>query len=163
MFHYYGEYWWRTAAHIDLKLVFHAMPNCTCVSLLISPRTKWPPYRRRYFQTYYDESIFYSSSSFTEVCSQGSNWHRGKISSGNGLAPDRRQAITWTSADPVHRRIYAAPGGDELTALNILHLMLILDLLDSENIMHVDVFMRELSYEIIEQQGAYSMTSLWSK
>ena len=29
--------------------------------------------------------------------------------------------------------------------------------------MHVDVFMQELSYEVIEQQEAYSFTSLWSK
>ena len=28
--------------------------------------------------------------------------------------PDSRQAITWTNADPVHRRIYATVGGDEL-------------------------------------------------
>ena len=28
----------------------------------------------------------------------------------------RRQAIIWTNADPVHRRIYAAPGGDGLTS-----------------------------------------------
>ena len=28
---------------------------------------------------------------------------------------NRRQAITWTNADPVHRRIYAALGGDELS------------------------------------------------
>ena len=38
------------------------------------------------------------------------------IGSGNGLAPKRRQAITWTNADPAHWRIYAALGGDELTA-----------------------------------------------
>ena len=25
-----------------------------------------------------------------------------------------RQAIIWTYADPIHWRIYAAPGGDEL-------------------------------------------------
>ena len=37
------------------------------------------------------------------------------IGSGNGLAPNRRQAITWTNADPVDWRIYAALGGDELT------------------------------------------------
>ena len=36
------------------------------------------------------------------------------IGSGNGLAPNRWQAITWTSADPVHWRIYAALGGDVL-------------------------------------------------
>ena len=30
--------------------------------------------------------------------------------------PNRHQAIIWTNADPVHRRIYAALGGDELKA-----------------------------------------------
>ena len=35
--------------------------------------------------------------------------------SGNGLAPNRRQAITCTNADPVHWSIYAALGGDKLT------------------------------------------------
>ena len=32
------------------------------------------------------------------------------IRSGNGLAPNRRQAITWTNADPFHWRMYAALG-----------------------------------------------------
>ena len=32
---------------------------------------------------------------------------------GNGLVPTRGQAITWTNADPVLWRIYAALGGDE--------------------------------------------------
>ena len=31
----------------------------------------------------------------------------------NGLALNRRQAITWTNADPIHWRIYAVLGGDE--------------------------------------------------
>ena len=35
---------------------------------------------------------------------------------GNGLAPNRRQAIIWTNVDPIHRSIYAARGGDELIA-----------------------------------------------
>ena len=34
--------------------------------------------------------------------------------SGNGSTPKRRQFITWTNADPVHWRIYATLGGDEL-------------------------------------------------
>ena len=42
--------------------------------------------------------------------------------SGNGLAPYRRQAIIWTSADPVHWRIYAALGGDELIVSFIVNL-----------------------------------------
>ena len=37
------------------------------------------------------------------------------IGSGNGLVPNRRQAITWTKADPVHRRINTTLGGDELS------------------------------------------------
>ena len=32
----------------------------------------------------------------------------------NGLAPDRRQAIIWTNAHPIHWRLYAALGRDEL-------------------------------------------------
>ena len=31
-----------------------------------------------------------------------------------GLASNRRHAIIWTNADPIHWRIYAALGGDEL-------------------------------------------------
>ena len=31
----------------------------------------------------------------------------------NGLVPNRRQAITWTNADPVRLRIYAELDGDE--------------------------------------------------
>ena len=33
--------------------------------------------------------------------------------SDSGLAPNRRQAIIWTNAGPIHWRIYAALGGDE--------------------------------------------------
>ena len=39
--------------------------------------------------------------------------NKATFGSGNGLAPKRRQAIIWTNADPVHRRIYAALGGNE--------------------------------------------------
>ena len=41
------------------------------------------------------------------------------IGSGNGLAPSRRQAIIWTNADPIHWRIYAALGGDELNEMEV--------------------------------------------
>ena len=33
---------------------------------------------------------------------------------GNGLTPNRRQAIIWTNADPAQWRIYAALVGEEL-------------------------------------------------
>ena len=38
--------------------------------------------------------------------------------SGNGLPYNMRQAITWTNAGPVHRRIYAAVGWDDLTNIS---------------------------------------------
>ena len=52
-----------------------------------------------------------SDSNFTEGVQLTIN---SSIGSDNGLAPTRRQAIIWTNVDPVHRRIYAALGGDEL-------------------------------------------------
>ena len=45
-----------------------------------------------------------------EVCSYGSNWQQVSIGSGNGLAPNRRQAIIWTNADAVHWLKNAALG-----------------------------------------------------
>ena len=33
----------------------------------------------------------------------------------NGLASNRLQAIIWTSANPIHWRLYAVPVGDELS------------------------------------------------
>ena len=48
-----------------------------------------------------------SDSSFTEICSQESNWQCPSIGSSNGLALNSRQAITWTNADPVHWRKYS--------------------------------------------------------
>ena len=41
--------------------------------------------------------------------------NKAGIDSGNGLAPNKRQAVTWTNDDPVHWRIYVALGRDELT------------------------------------------------
>ena len=51
----------------------------------------------------------------------------------NGLALNRRQAIIWTNADPVHWYIHAAIGGDELTmheSFNILEIILDKDLMN---------------------------------
>ena len=41
---------------------------------------------------------------------EGSIGYMVSIGSDNGLAPNRRQAITWTNDDPVHWRMYAPPG-----------------------------------------------------
>ena len=39
--------------------------------------------------------------------------NKASIGSGDGLALDRQQVITWTNADPVHWCIYVALGGDK--------------------------------------------------
>ena len=84
------------------------------------PRTKWLPFRRRRLCMHFHEwKVLYFDLNFNEVCSSGSNWQYTSVCSGNGLAPNRRQAITWTNGSPVHWRIYAALGGDELTQVCI--------------------------------------------
>ena len=56
----------------------------------------------------------YVDSNFTDVCSVGYDKPWIIISSGNGLAPNRRQAIAWTNDDPVHGCLYVAPELSEL-------------------------------------------------
>ena len=51
----------------------------------------------------------------TEVCFYGFNWQYPNIGSANGSAPNRRRAIIWTNAYPIHWPIYVALGGDEFT------------------------------------------------
>ena len=63
-------------------------------------------------------NIWISNKISFEICSLGSNWQYVSIGSDNGMAPSRWQAIVWTNADPVHRRIYAALGENELTAIS---------------------------------------------
>ena len=64
--------------------------------------------------------IFYFDRNFAEVCSLGPNWQDVSIGSGNGMSPNRRQAITLTNADSVHRLIHAALGEDELTIYSLV-------------------------------------------
>ena len=49
------------------------------------------------------------------------NWTWISIDSGNGVVPNKRQAITWTNCDSVNRRIYAALGGDELITFHAIN------------------------------------------
>ena len=55
----------------------------------------------------------------TEINSYLPNWQQCSIGLDNGLAPNRRQAIIWTNADPIHWRIYAALGGDEFNCVAV--------------------------------------------
>ena len=82
--------------------------------------TKWPPFRKRYFHMHFREwKILYFDYNFTDVCPQGSNWQSSSIGLDNGLAPNRRQPIIWTNADPINWRIYATLW-DELTQMFIV-------------------------------------------
>ena len=99
---------------MDLEMTF-AKWRPFCLGL-ISLWTKWPPFRRQHVQTHFLEwKYFYFKQNFIQRCFLGSNWQYVGIALHNGLAPFRRQAIIWTNVDPVHRRIYAALVGDELT------------------------------------------------
>ena len=66
---------------------------------------------RRHFQKHFLEWRWYNANSnLTEICYQESNWQQASISSGNGLAPNRRQAIIWTNDEPVHWHICGTRG-----------------------------------------------------
>ena len=82
--------------------------------LLIPPWTKWPPFRRRYFQMHFSESnVLYFDWNFTTFCTQVSNKQLPIIGLDNRFAPNMRQAIIWSNADLIHWHIYA-PGKDQL-------------------------------------------------
>ena len=71
--------------------------------------TTWPPFRRQHFQVHFlDRNILNLKYDFTGTCSLGSNWQYGNISSYNGLAPNRRQAISWSNVGMFYWRIYAS-------------------------------------------------------
>ena len=59
-------------------------------------------------------AISQTNWNFTGVCFLVSNWQQPCIALGNGLVPNKRHAIIWISADPIHWRLYAAIMGDEL-------------------------------------------------
>ena len=101
---------------IDLVL-----PEYYFIQVLVHlPLEKWPPFRRRYLPMHFRKwKYFYLEKNVTEFHSRGLNWQLPITASDNGLAPNRRQAIIWTNADPNNWRIYAVLGGDELIFTNI--------------------------------------------
>ena len=55
-----------------------------------------------------DKSSYFDSE-FLDLCSQGSSWQQFIIVSGNGMAPNRPQAITWINDGLLCGCIYAIP------------------------------------------------------
>ena len=58
----------------------------------------------------FKQKLLYFDSNFNEICSQGSNEQYASISSDNGLAPNSRQAIIWTSDGLVYCYSIHVPG-----------------------------------------------------
>ena len=109
---------WHTLRDIWNSVCKHINPMFS-VQPTTDPSNPYPPGQnghhsgRRHSQMHFLEWTW-SDSNFTEICSQGSNWQHASIGLDSGLAPNSRQAIIWTNADPIHWHIYAALGGDEL-------------------------------------------------
>ena len=73
---------------------------------------------RQHFQMHFHEwKVIYFDMNFIEICFWGRNWQSLSIGSGNGLAPNRRQTIIWTNANPVYQCIYVALGWVNLVIL----------------------------------------------
>ena len=76
-----------------------------------------PTYSTDKVQTHWGQTICMQivvfSWNFIGVCAQGSIWWYINISSDNGLAPSRRQAIIWTNDGLIRLYIYASVDLDE--------------------------------------------------
>ena len=64
----------------------------------------------KFSNAFFDMKIFFIRISLT-VVPVGAIDRRSQMVQVNGLAPNRRQAITWTNVDPVQWRMCAALGG----------------------------------------------------
>ena len=64
---------------------------------------KWSPYSDGCFEWIFLIDMIWSCFKFHRGLFLGSNWQYVTIGSGYGLAPNRRQAITWTNLDKDHR------------------------------------------------------------
>ena len=121
-YHFAGNYWTELIHHHHHPTPHPQPPPPTPTPPPSHPTpptpptcTKWLPFHRRYFHMHFHKwNVLYFGWNFAEFSSEGPNWQWPSICLDNGLTPNRRQANIWTNADPIHWRIYAAVGGDEL-------------------------------------------------
>ena len=86
------------------------------INWFISPWTKWPPFYRQQNALLWIESFVFWFKfwlMFVPECQIDNKWALVHVMAWCGIG-DKRQDITWTNADPVHRRIYASLGGEEM-------------------------------------------------
>ena len=89
-----------------------------------SPLKKWLQFHRRQFQAHLHQRNFFISNQISLRFDL-----KGNVL-GYGLAPNRRQAISWTNAGPVDRGIYTALGTDDSSwhpECDLLHIALEFD------------------------------------
>ena len=81
---------------IAYPLLWHPSGSCEHIEVWI----KWLTFCRQNFQMYLIPWKFLNCiQNFTGVCSWGFNWHYVSTGSGDGLAPNRWQAIIWHTDD----------------------------------------------------------------
>ena len=99
-------------------------PECNGVHITLIYGTKWPPFRRRHPSMHFlQRNAYISIKILLKLIPNGPISNTPalvqimvcRLVSDNGLAPNRRQPIIWTNADPIHWRIYVALGEDVLT------------------------------------------------
>ena len=94
-----------------LHVVYHVLTSIQNDIYVIEALTQL---HQRHFQMHILWKWLCICFNFTEFCSFGCNWWWVIIDSGNGLVPNRHQAITWTNNDTIHGRISASPGLNKL-------------------------------------------------
>ena len=100
-----------------LHVVYHVLTSIQNDIYVIEALTQL---HQRHFQMHILGKWLCIWFNFTEFCSFGCNWWWVIIDSGNGLVPNRHQAITWTNNDTIHGYIYASPGLNKLTHLPLV-------------------------------------------
>ena len=81
----------------------------------LRPRQNGRHFCRRHFHVHFLEwKLSNFKWNFIEICYLGSNWQLTIIDSGNGLSPNRWQAIFWTNDGIVYWCIYASHGPIDL-------------------------------------------------
>ena len=109
------RYWTNPGSHDPIKAQSYScmVYNIWYVHQTHLPCTKWPPFRRRYFEMHFREWFFFCiliKISLKFVPEGPVDNNPALVYSDDGLAPNRRQTIIWTNADQSHWRIYAALG-----------------------------------------------------
>ena len=126
--------------------------------------TKWPTSRRRHFKCILvNENLCILIKISVKFFFQDSDWQQSSIGLDNGLAPNRRQAINWIDSDPIHWRIFAALGGNELMIYTQSHIYLmtkVASLHTALNKLSTIIYLIDTEYPVIGRRDCLSMT--WS-